>query len=103
MLTRGVNSRIGARSSAKSTSASRGNVARLLGLNPLDTPLTTFSNGIDTPEITRQKVKEAEAYPILKIKVGLRTGEANIDAVRSVAKKPCGWTPTKDGRRCSKR
>ncbi len=72
-------------------------VARLLGLDPLDTPLTTFSIGIDTPEMTRQKVKEAEAYPILKIKVGLRTDEATIDAVRSVTKKPlrvdanAGW------------
>ncbi|MBM3795442.1 MAG: dipeptide epimerase [Acidobacteria bacterium] len=61
---------------------------KLLGLDPLATPLTTFSIGIDTPEVTRQKVKEAEAYPVLKIKVGLKTDEATIDAVRSVTKKP---------------
>jgi L-Ala-D/L-Glu epimerase len=63
-------------------------VFRLLGLDPLDTPVTTFSIGIDTPEVTRRKVKEAEAYPILKIKVGLATDEATIDAVRSVTRKP---------------
>lgn len=63
-------------------------IYRLLGLDPLDAPVTTFSIGIDTPEITKQKVKEAEAYPILKIKVGLATDEATIDAVRSVTKKP---------------
>ena len=63
-------------------------VYRLLGLDPLATPVTTFSIGIDTPEVTRQKVKEAEAYPILKIKVGLATDEATIDAVRSVTRKP---------------
>lgn len=61
---------------------------RYLGLDPGGTPLTTFSIGIDTPEITRQKVREAEAFPILKIKVGLDTDEATLAAVRSVTKKP---------------
>ena len=61
---------------------------RVLGLDPNDTPITTFSIGIDTPEITRQKVLEAEAFPVLKIKVGLNTDEATIAAVRSVTKKP---------------
>ncbi|HLA77428.1 MAG TPA: dipeptide epimerase [Vicinamibacteria bacterium] len=63
-------------------------VYRLFGLDAADAPLTTFSIGIDTPEVTRQKVKEAEAYPVLKIKVGLDTDEATIEAVRSVTKKP---------------
>jgi L-alanine-DL-glutamate epimerase-like enolase superfamily enzyme len=58
------------------------------GLDPRDTPLTTFSIGIDTPEITRQKTREAAAYPILKVKVGLDTDEATIEAVRSVTDKP---------------
>jgi len=58
------------------------------GLNPKDAPITTFSIGIDTPEITRQKVREAEAFPVLKIKVGLDTDEATIAAVRSVTQKP---------------
>jgi L-alanine-DL-glutamate epimerase-like enolase superfamily enzyme len=58
------------------------------GLDPQDTPLTTFSIGIDTPEITKQKTREADAYPILKVKVGLDTDEATIEAVRSVTKKP---------------
>src|SRR5450759_348413 len=58
------------------------------GLDPKDTPLTTFSIGIDTPEITRQKTLEAEDFPVLKVKVGLSTDEATIEAVRSVTKKP---------------
>jgi L-alanine-DL-glutamate epimerase-like enolase superfamily enzyme len=58
------------------------------GLDAKDAPLTTFSIGIDTPEITRQKTREAEAYPILKVKVGLATDEPTIEAVRSVTKKP---------------
>ena len=63
-------------------------VYRLLGLDPADAPLTTFSIGIDTPETTRQKVREAAEFPVLKIKVGLDSDEATIDAVRSVTGKP---------------
>ena len=63
-------------------------VYRYFGLDAADAPLTTFSIGIDTPEVTKQKVREAEAYPVLKIKVGLKTDEATLDAVRSVTKKP---------------
>jgi L-alanine-DL-glutamate epimerase-like enolase superfamily enzyme len=58
------------------------------GLDPRDTPLTTFSIGIDTPEITKQKTREAADYPILKVKVGLATDEPTIEAVRSVTDKP---------------
>jgi L-alanine-DL-glutamate epimerase-like enolase superfamily enzyme len=63
-------------------------VYTLFGLDPKDAPLTTFSIGIDTPQITIQKTKEAEAYPVLKVKVGLATDEPTIEAVRSVTKKP---------------
>jgi L-alanine-DL-glutamate epimerase-like enolase superfamily enzyme len=68
------------------------------GLDPADTPLTDFSIGIDTPEMTRQKTREAEPFPILKVKVGLKNDEETIEAVRSVTKKPLrvdaneGWT-----------
>jgi L-Ala-D/L-Glu epimerase len=61
---------------------------RYFGLDPNDAPITTFSIGIDTPEITRQKVREAKPFPVLKIKVGLDTDEATIAAVRSVTNKP---------------
>lgn len=60
----------------------------LFGLDPADAPATTFSIGIDTPEITKQKTLEAAAYPVLKVKVGLDTDEATIEAIRSVTKKP---------------
>jgi L-alanine-DL-glutamate epimerase-like enolase superfamily enzyme len=58
------------------------------GLDPRDAPLTTFSIGIDTPEITKQKTLEAADFPVLKVKVGLATDEPTIEAVRSVTKKP---------------
>src|SRR5258706_3210591 len=60
---------------------------RYFGLDPKDAPVTTFSIGIDTPEITKQKVREAAAYPILKVKVGLDTDEPTINAIRSVTDK----------------
>src|SRR6516164_4302812 len=58
------------------------------GLDPKDAPVTTFSIGIDTPEITKQKTREADEYPVLKVKVGLATDEPTIEAIRSVTKKP---------------
>jgi L-alanine-DL-glutamate epimerase-like enolase superfamily enzyme len=71
---------------------------KLLGIDPKDAPITDFSIGIDTPEITRQKTLEAADFPVLKVKVGLKTDEPTIEAVRSVTKKPIrvdaneGWT-----------
>jgi L-alanine-DL-glutamate epimerase-like enolase superfamily enzyme len=61
---------------------------RLLGIDGNDAPITTFSIGIDTPDVTKQKVREAEPFPVLKIKVGLDTDEPTLEAVRSVTKKP---------------
>src|SRR5262245_34522555 len=61
---------------------------RYFGLDKRDAPLTTFSIGIDTPEITRQKTREADPYPVLKVKVGLSTDEPTIEAIRSVTRKP---------------
>ena len=62
--------------------------------------MTTFSIGIDTPEITKQKTREAGRYPVLKVKVGLDTDEADHRG-RSAAspRSRCAWTPTKAGRR----
>jgi hypothetical protein len=76
------------------------------GLDPAAAPVTTFCIGIDTPEITRQKMREAEQLPVLKIKVGLKTDEPTIEAVQSVTKKPLrvdaneGWTDKE--RRCAR-
>lgn len=61
---------------------------RLFGLNPAATPITTFTIGIDTPDVVKQKVKEAADFPVLKIKVGLKNDQEMLDAVRSVTDKP---------------
>jgi L-alanine-DL-glutamate epimerase-like enolase superfamily enzyme len=61
---------------------------KLWGLNAAHSPKTSFSIGIDTPEVIKQKVLEAEKYPLLKIKVGRENDEEIIAAVRGVTKKP---------------
>lgn len=61
---------------------------RLFGLDPQDAPITTFSIGIDTPEMTRQKVEEAKDFPVLKIKMGIGKDEDTLKAIRAVTKKP---------------
>lgn len=60
---------------------------RLWGLNPEKTPVTSFTIGIDTPEMIRRKVEEAEPYPLLKIKLGSDHDREIIQAIRSVTKK----------------
>jgi len=62
-------------------------IFRLLGLDPEDTPITSFSIGIDEPGPTRQKVLEAEPFPVLKIKMGLASDEMTLAAVRDVSPK----------------
>lgn len=61
---------------------------RIWGYNPANTPDTTFTIGIDTPEIVRQKVREADAFKILKVKLGLDTDKLMIETIREVTDKP---------------
>lgn len=74
---------------------------RLLGLNPDKTPYTSFTIGIDTPEVVRQKVKEAEPYKILKVKLGKGNDREVVEVIRSVTGKPLcadvnqGWKDRK--------
>jgi len=71
---------------------------KIWGFDPADTPNTSFTIGIDTPEIVRQKVAEAAPYKILKVKLGLATDREMIETIRSVTDRPLcvdvnqGWT-----------
>jgi len=47
--------------------------------------LTSFSIGIDTPEVIRQKVLEADPYPLLKMKLGAPGDKDNLKALRELA------------------
>ncbi|MCR4418324.1 MAG: dipeptide epimerase [Ignavibacteria bacterium] len=61
---------------------------KIWGLNPEKTPYTSFTIGIDKPDVVRQKVKEAEQYKILKVKLGLDNDKEMIETIRSVTDKP---------------
>jgi len=61
---------------------------KLWGLNPTQTPISSFTIGIDTPEMMQQKIRAAEEFPILKIKLGTARDEEIMRAVREVTAKP---------------
>lgn len=61
---------------------------RIWGYSPENTPLTTFTIGIDKNEEVIAKTKEASAFKILKIKIGGGNDEEMIKSVRSVTKVP---------------
>jgi L-alanine-DL-glutamate epimerase-like enolase superfamily enzyme len=47
--------------------------------------VTSFSIGIDSPDMIRRKTREAEPYPVLKLKVGSPQDQENLAALREVA------------------
>jgi L-Ala-D/L-Glu epimerase len=57
---------------------------RIWGLNPDSTPNTSFTIGIDKPEVVKEKVREASSYKILKVKLGQGNDKEMIRSVRSV-------------------
>ncbi len=71
---------------------------KIWGFDPVDTPNTSFTIGIDTPEVVLQKVAEAAPYKILKVKLGQKTDREMIETIRSVTNVPLcvdvnqGWT-----------
>jgi L-Ala-D/L-Glu epimerase len=62
-------------------------LSRYWGLDGKKTPLTSFTIGIDTPQVIEQKVLEAEPYPILKIKLGGDNDKEILRTIRKVTKK----------------
>ena len=72
---------------------------RLWGHNPANTPYTTYTIGIDTPEVVREKTLEVEGrFKRLKVKVGIPGDHDLIQSIRSVSSLPLtvdanqGWT-----------
>lgn len=69
------------------------------GLDARRTPQTSFTIGIDTLEKVVAKVAEAQRYPVLKIKLGVKDDLLIMREVRKLAPKKvlrvdanCGWT-----------
>ena len=72
---------------------------RIWGYDPAKAPSTTFTIGIDTPEVVREKTLEcAGKFNILKVKVGTASDKEMITTIRSVTDLPIavdanqGWT-----------
>lgn len=71
----------------------------LLGLDPARVPATSFTIGIDSPEVVAEKVREASAYEVLKIKLGGPNDREMLAAVRDTTRQRLrvdaneGWTP----------
>lgn len=61
---------------------------KIWGFDKSKTPYTTFTIGIDKPDVVRQKVKEAEGFKILKVKLGKENDREMIETIRSVTDKP---------------
>lgn len=74
---------------------------KIWGFSAEKTPVTSFTIGIDTPEVVRQKVKEAAGFKILKVKLGRDTDKLMIETIRSVTDVPMcvdvnqGWKDKK--------
>jgi L-alanine-DL-glutamate epimerase-like enolase superfamily enzyme len=70
---------------------------KLFGLSPNHLPLTSFTIGMDEPEVMAEQSK-ASGHPILKIKLGSEKDEAIVKAIREATNAKlrvdanAGWT-----------
>jgi L-alanine-DL-glutamate epimerase-like enolase superfamily enzyme len=70
----------------------------ILGLDPGETPVTSYTIGIDSPAILRKKIEDAADYPVLKIKMGLDNDYEIMETIRGLTDRPVrvdaneGWT-----------
>lgn len=71
---------------------------KIWGLNPENTPDTSFTIGIDKADVVRQKVDEAAPYNVLKVKMGLDNDKELVEIIRSKTERPIcvdanqGWS-----------
>lgn len=75
--------------------------ATLFGADLAKMPVTSYTIGIDTPEIIKEKVADAKSFKVLKIKLGRDNDKELIQTIRSVSDLPLyvdanqGWTDKK--------
>lgn len=60
----------------------------LFGADKTRTPFTTYTLGIDTPEVMKQKLKEGADFPILKVKLNGEDDRSLITTIRKYTDKP---------------
>ncbi len=71
---------------------------QIFGSNAEKMPVTSYTVGIDTPEVIREKLKDAEGFKIIKVKLGRDNDKELIQTIRSVTDLPLyvdanqGWS-----------
>lgn len=58
-------------------------VWKLLGLDPNESPLSSFTIGIDEPDAMAERVRKMSGWPILKIKLGTDRDREIVEAIRA--------------------
>ena len=87
---------------------------RIWGLDKEKAPSTTYTIGMDTPDMVRRKTEECAAqFNILKVKLGGKADKQMIETIRSVTSLPIAvdanqgcpspWMPTRAGRTARRR
>jgi L-alanine-DL-glutamate epimerase-like enolase superfamily enzyme len=61
---------------------------KIWGYDKTKTPYTTFTIGIDTAEVVKQKTLEAAEFKLLKVKLGRENDKEMIQTIRSVTDVP---------------
>lgn len=59
---------------------------KIWGFNPDTTPNTSFTVGLDTEEVVKEKTREASPYKVIKVKLGRdeKTDKMMVNTIRSV-------------------
>lgn len=63
-------------------------IHRILNIPCSEIPPTSFSIGIDQPDVIRRKVETASEYKILKVKLGTDNDQEIINTIREISDKP---------------
>jgi len=73
----------------------------IYGADPTKMPVTSYTLGIDTPEVLKEKVADAKGFKVLKVKLGSANDKEIIQTIRSVSNLPLyvdanqGWNDRK--------
>lgn len=76
---------------------------QFFGSDPSRMPVTSYTLGIDTPEVIIQKIREGDDCHIIKVKLGRDNDKELINTIRSVSDKPLyvdanqGWSDKQQG------
>lgn len=74
---------------------------KLWGFTPPSSLISTFTIGIDSPDIVRKKAEAAKKFPLIKIKLGSEKDIELLEIIKNatnarfIVDANCGWTPAK--------